>query len=156
MTRAFIPSLSMAWLAGWAEVKTPTSIAPPFNQATANTTRQIVTAEDPMPPCPSALTRSFSFLRHSARHRDSGFSIRAKRDPADRLRPFMAFLRIQITGPIVDGFRIHQQMEATMAAERAGKGLQDTSTMTVPTTGALPDGPLPSGWVPGGFPTRKV
>ena len=62
----------------------------------------------------------------------------------------------QITGPIVDGFRIHQQMEATMAAERAGKGLQDTSTMTVPTTGALPDGPLPSGWVPGGFPTRKV
>ena len=62
----------------------------------------------------------------------------------------------QITGPIVDGFRIHQQMEATMAAERAGKGLQDTSTMTVPTTGALPDGPLPSDWVPGGFPTRKV
>ena len=52
--------------------------------------------------------------------------------------------------------RAEAERDVAMAAERAGKGLQDTSTMTVPTTGALPDGPLPSGWVPGGFPTRKV
>lgn len=63
---------------------------------------------------------------------------------------------MQLSGPIVDGFRIHQQYHAQAAREREGKGFTMTSTMTVPMTGALPDGPLPAGWVPGGYPTRKI
>ena len=63
---------------------------------------------------------------------------------------------MHLSGPIVDGYRIHQQIQAQTTREREGKGFTMTSTMTVPTTAALPDGPLPAGWVPGGFPTRKV
>jgi hypothetical protein len=63
---------------------------------------------------------------------------------------------MQLSGPIVDGFRIHQQYHAQATLEREGKGFSMTSSMTVPMTGALPDGPLPAGWVPGGYPTRNI
>ena len=91
----------MTGLAGRAEVEAPPAVAPPFDQAVANTTSQSVPAEDPVPPCPPALTRRLCLPRNHARYRDAGFTIRTKRDAPDRPCPFLALFGIQITGAIV-------------------------------------------------------